>query len=407
MTNLDHDPLTAVFDEFRSQAASSVRPDGAGHARESVRARRRNRNVAIAALSALVVVIPLTAEAVLMGDPHGPPPDSPAVVPQVSASMPYSVVLPGQSTHPSTKAPHGGITEAALYSAELNLPAWPAGPSNAKCAAGPVPFGAGDAQVDDAHLWIAGVAYADVDRDGRAETFARIFCMDRPDDIASQVVAFTLASGGGVHTIGSVLQQAGDVVAICGVRAGPNDAIQVQTADFPVPWRCADPTSADERYVTRQWLTFTWNGSAFVQQETTTPTPNPYATDFELTSTDLVLVKQASGHYLGSMTLTVRNTGTSAIPYKTQTVISDGMRLVDPPPGCAVDRSSAGGGMEDIFCTGAKLAGGATRTVTLKIDSPRRYQLTYVPDTNVLPLDGYNDPKGSNDRAALTIEFRD
>ena len=63
--------------------------------------------------------------------------------------------------------------------------------------------------------------------------------------------------------------------------------------------------------------------------------------------------------------------------------------------------------MEDIFCTGAKLAGGATRTVTLKVDSPRRYQLSYVPDTNVLPLDGYNDPIQANDRAALNIEFRD
>jgi hypothetical protein len=268
-----------------------------------------------------------------------------------------------------------------------------------------VRFEAGDTVVNDVNLWIAGVAHADVDTDGRAETFARVFCMTDGNDPVSQVVAFAPASGGGVRTIGPVLAQAGAVVAICGVRAGANGAIQVQTADFPVPWRCADPSSAAPRYVTRQWLTFAWNGSAFVQQGTTTSKPNPYATDLELTSTDLILTRQANGHYVGSMTLTVRNTGTSAIPYKTQTVISDGMRLIDPPRGCAVQQ--AGGGMEDVFCTGAKLVGGETRTVTLRVDSPRRYKLTYIPDTNVLPLDGYNDPDQSNDRAALTITFRD
>lgn len=406
MTNLDHDPLSAAFDEFRSQAAALVKPVGIDRTRESIRIRERNRSVAIGTLSALVVAIPLTAGAVLTGDSHDSPGLAPAVVPHASASMPHYFVGPGQSTDPSAKAPEGGVTEVALYSAELDLPTWPAETNHPKCATGPVRFQAGDALVGDVNLWIAGVAYADVDRDGRSETFARIFCITGSDDVVSQVVAFKPASGGEVHTIGSVLGQTGDVVAICGVRAGTNGAVQVETADFPVPWRCADPTSADQRYVTRQWLTFTWNGSAFVQQGTTAHTTNPYATDLELTSTDLVLTRQANGHYVGSMTLTVHNTGTSAIPYKTQTVISDGMRLVDPPPGCALDPSTAGGGMEDIFCTGAELAGGVTRTVTLKVDSPRRYQLNYVPDTNVLPLDGYNDPNQANDRAALNIEFR-
>jgi len=226
-------------------------------------------------------------------------------------------------------------------------------------------------------------------------------------DPVSQVVAFAAAPGGEVRTIAPVLQQTGDVIAVCGVRAGTNGAVQVEIADFPVPWRCGDPSSANQRYVTRQSLTFTWTGSAFVQQGATTHPANPYAADLALTSTDLILTRRANGHYTGSMTLTVHNTGTSAIPYKTQTVISDGMRLVDPPPGCALDPSWTGGGMEDIFCTGAELAGGATRTVTLKVDSPERYQLTYIPDTNVLPVNGYNDPNQANDRAALRIEFRD
>jgi hypothetical protein len=402
VTNLDHDPLNAAFEEFRSQAAPLVRPAGADRTRESVRTRARNRNVAIAALSALVVAIPLAVVALLNGDPHGPPVISP-VIPRASASAVY-FIGPGQTTHPSKDAPAGGISEAALYSATLDLPAWPVEMKNANCGTGPVRFVDGDTVVNDNNLWIAGVAYADVDRDGRAETFARIFCTHE-NDIASQVVAFTPGPGDAVRTIGPVLGQTGEVAGICGVRAGSNGAVQVRVAGFPTPWRCAETTEANERYVTTQWLTFVWNGSAFVQQGAATPMSNPYATDLALTSTDLVLTKKANGHYTGSMTLTVRNTGASAIPYKTQTVITDGMRLVDPPHGCAHPVSS-GGGMEDIFCTGAKLAAGATRTVTLKIDSPRRYSLDYVPDTNVLPLDGYNDPNQSNDRAALEIRFQ-
>ena len=403
MTNLDHDPLIAAFDEFRSQTAPFVKPVGADRTRDDVRARKRSRKLAIAALSALVVAIPLTAGAVLKGDPHGPPADTSSVAPHASASGEPYFVGPGETTHPSTTAPAGGITEMALYSAQLDLPAWPAEMSKAKCPTGPVRFRAGDIQFDDVALWIAGVAYADMDGDGRAETFARIFCMNG-NDIASQVVAFTPASGGGVRTVGPVVGQTGDVVAICGVRTGPDGAIQVEIADFPVPWRCAEPSSADQRYVTRQWLTFTWNGSAFVQRGATAHPTNPYATDLELTSTALVLTKQANGHYVGSMTLTVRNTGASAIPYKTDTLISDIMRLVNPPHGCTVSKS--GGGIEDIYCTGAKLTGGATREVTLHVDAPRRDQLNYVPETNVLPLDGYNDPNEANDRAALDIEFR-
>jgi len=405
MTGLDHDPLVAAFDEFRSQTAPFVKPAGADRTRESMRTRKRNRNVVVLTLSALVVVIPLAVEAVVTAGSHAPAANTSSGLPRVTISRPY-FVGPGQSTHPSKTAPAGGITEAVLYSAELDLPPWPAGPDSEKCGTGPVRFEDGDTVVNDVNLWIAGVTYADVDRDGRAETFARVFCMTGNDPV-SQVVAFTPTSGGGVHTIGAVLKQTGDVVAICAVRAGPDGTVQVETADFPVPWRCADPSLAAERYVTRQWLTFTWNGSAFVQHGTTAHTTNPYATDLELTSTDLVLTKQANGHYVGSMTMTVHNTGTSAIPYKTQTIISDGMRLTDPPRGCALDPSSSGGGMVDAVCTGAELAGGATRKVTLKVDSPRRYQLTYIPDTNVIPLDGYNDPNQTNDRAPLTITFRD
>ncbi|WP_433292432.1 hypothetical protein ACQP2F_27985 [Actinoplanes sp. CA-030573] len=399
MAQLDPDPLIAAFDEFRGRATSLVTPVGAGRTRERLRARRRHR---IGAIGVLVVAIPLLVTGLLAGERHG----RPAVPPAVSPSANY-YVGPGETTHPSTQAPPGGITEAALYDAVLDLPAWPA--ALGACASGPVRFEGGDTVANDLNLWIAGVAYADVDRDGRAETFARVFCTggERPDDVGSQVVAFTRGPGGGVRTIGPVLRQGGDAVAICGVRSGPGGTVQVQIADFPVPWRCADPTLGDERYITRQWLTFAWDGSAFAQRGTTARTTNPYATDLAATGGDLVLVRQANGHYRGSKTVTVHNTGASAIPYRTQTLLAGGMRLVEPPPGCAVDPARTGGGMEVVVCTAAKLAGGATRTVTLEVDAPRRDRIAFDPATDVIPLDGYNDPNQPNDRAAFTIEFRD
>ena len=401
MTKLDHDPLIAAFDEFRSQAATLVRPAGIDRTRETLRIRNRNRNVALAALSVLVIAISVTAGAVLTTDPHRTPSDLPTADPHASGA-PY-FVGPGETTHPSGKAPEGGITEVALYSAELDVPPWPAENSNANCGSGPVRFQAGDASLDASTVWIAGVYYADVDRDNRAETFARIFCWS-DNDIVSQVVAFTPASGGRVRTIGPVLAQTGDTLSICSVRAGASGTVQVEIADFPVPWRCADPTSADERYVTRQWLTFTWSGSAFVEQGTSEHTTNPYATDLKLTSTDLVLTKRANGHYTGSMTLTVHNNGTSAIPYKTLTLLQHGMRLVDRPGGCTA--SATGGGMDEVRCIAAKLTGGATRTITLKVDSPRRYEIRFEPSTDVISLKGYNDPNDTNNAAAYAIKFR-
>ena len=399
MTNLDHDPLIGAFDAFRDQAGPFVKPLGADRTRQGVHNRRRNRTAA-GALFALVAAVPLAAGLVVTGKSH----DSPAVVPRVTASTSY-FVGPGETTRPSATAPNGGISEKTLYSAELDLPAWPPGPEIGKCGAGLVRFENGDTVVNDRNLWIAGVSYADVDGDGRAETFARVFCVAGLD-VVSQVVAFTPDAGHKIRTLGAVARQTGDIVAICAVRAGPDGKVQVQTVNFPVPWRCADPASAEARYYTRHWLTFIWTGSAFAQQGTTASPINAYATDLELTSTDLVLTRQANGHYTGSMTLTVHNAGASAIPYKTQTVIPDGMRLVDPPPGCAVDQASKAAGMEDVFCSGAELAAGATRHVTLRVDSPRSYVIDFIPDTNVLPLDGYADSNEANDRAALTVRFR-
>jgi hypothetical protein len=405
MTNLGDDPLTAAFDEFRGQVAPFVKPAGADRTHEAMRTRTRRRGLA-GMLAVLVIMIPLTAQAFLRGDRQGLPAAPPTVFPgpQPSTSAAHFSGI-GKSSRPARSAPEGGITEAALYSAQIDMPAWPAEWSRIECPSGPVKFTDGDAQGDRITLWIAGVAHADADRDGRAETFARIYCMSS-FEIVSRVLAFAPGPGGGIRTIGSVVEQVGSAAAICGVRPGPDGAIQVEIADFPMAWRCAEPQVARYRYISRQWLTFTWSGSGFVQQGETDLTPNPYHSDLAVTGTDLVLTKQANGHLTGSMTLTVRNLGKSAIPYRTQTALVAGMKLIDTPPGCSMDRPNAG--MVDVFCTGAALAPGAARELTLNVDAPRRTVLDFVPSTELLALnEGFSDPDESNNNAPLTIEFRD
>jgi hypothetical protein len=405
MTELDRDPLTAAFDEFRGRVAPFVKPAGADRTREAMRTRTRRRGVA-GVLAVLVIMIPLTAQAFLKGDRQGLPAAPPTVFPgpQPSASgANFSGI--GKSAPPANSAPEGGITEAALHSAQIDMPVWPAEWRKIDCPSGPVKFTGGDAQGDRITLWIAGVAHADVDRDGRAETFARVYCRSSFETV-SRVLALAPEPGGGIRTIGPVVEQVGSAAAICGVRAGSDGAIQVEIADFPMAWRCAEPQVARYRYISRQWLTFTWSGSGFVQQGETDLTPNPYHSDLEVTGTDLVLTKQANGHLTGSMTLTIRNLGRSAIPYQTQTALVAGMKLIDTPPGCSMGKPNAG--MVDVLCTGAELAPGSTRELTLNVDAPRRTVLDFVPSTELLPLtEGFSDPDESNNNAPLTIEFRD
>jgi hypothetical protein len=397
------DPLTKIFEDFRAEVAPQVRPIGTGSARQTVRKRRQRRTAAAGVLAALVVAVPIAIGAVV--GTHGTPGVTEAT-PRSTPSTEY-FIPPGQNTEPSARAPQGAISEAALYRSKLNLPAWT---DNAKCPAGPVQFADGKTVSGQDNVWLSKVAYADVDHDGTDETFVRVFCLGPDLAMTSQVIGLTASAHGDVRTLGQVTAQGGTIAGVCDLRAGSDGAIEAQVTDFPVPWRCADSTLAAERYVTTQWRTFSWTGSAFVQSGGPIQfEPNAYATDLALSSSHLVLNRQSDGHYRGELTLTVHNLGASAIPYRTQTLLSDGMRLVDPPQGCTVHReSNGGGGIEDLFCTGAKLPGGTSRSVTLKIDSPKLYRVdNWQPQTDAIPLDGYNDPQDANNSAALAIQFRD
>lgn len=404
MTDLDKDPLVAAFDEFRGQVAPLVLPDGASRTRETVRTRKRNQSIALAVLVTLVIAIPVAIQVTTSGDPHGPPPaasHSPALG---ASAAPY--FEPPRQIGPPTKVPPGGISRTQLYGAKLDLPSWGSDPRAKNCPSGPTQMVNGTINADTFTLWVDEVAYADIDHDGSYDTIARILCGELTSGITSQVLAFHRDANGGIRTVGQVTRPAGAVIAICGVRIDSVGAIEVQVADFPIPFGCSDAGRTGHRYITTQWRTFTWNGSTFVQSGPTDFPPNPYASDIAVSSSGLTLSRGANGHYRGTITLTVRNLGSATMAYRTDTIIATGWRVVDSSD-CTVSTKVAGGGIDDVYCAGTGLRGGAQRTITLTIDAPRRSSIDFAPSTNLQYPENLGDPNEDNNIAAFDIRFQD
>jgi hypothetical protein len=403
VTDLDNDPLAAAFTEFRAEVSPLVRPAGATRTRETVRSRKRNHTIALGALATLVVAIPVAIQATT-GDRHGPPPATGRHPVVDASSAPF--FEPPRQTGPATTVPPGGISRAQLYGARLDLPSWGSDPRAKNCPAGPTQVVQGVINAGRFTLWVDEVVYADINHDGAYETIARIVCGQSFGDPTSQVVAFRRDAGGGIRTIAQVTRPAGTVIAICGLRADSAGAIEVQVADFPIPFGCSDAGRTGDRFITTQWRTFSWNGSTFVASGPTEFPPNPYASDIALSSSDLILLRQANGHYRGTMTLTVRNLGSATMSYRTDTSITTGWHVVETS-NCILSTREAGGGIDDAYCAGTGLRGGSKRTITLTIDAPRRGSLDYTPSTELLYPENLGDPNGANNSAALHIRFQD
>jgi hypothetical protein len=417
MADFENDPLAAAFDEFRGDVAPYVHPGGTARIRETVRSRKRNRTIVLGAVAALVVAIPAAAYAAIGGDRHGPPrPAASSATPSASPSAsdsPAPSPSVTSASSPTTKAPNGQIPLALLKNATLNLPPWlPSWRSG--CPSGPQKFTDGSRYVAQSdHLWIDKVVYGDVDHDGAPETVARVLCEDEYSTY--QVVAFDRDAHGKIRTLGRVAGSTlsatdftpGAVTDICDLRIGADGSIQLQVLDFPVPFACSERQDVQARWVTKQWRTFAWNGSGFVQSAGPTSFPtNPYASDLSVTSSDLTMVHQTNGHYLGTMTVTVKNVGPAAIPYRMVTTTQYGMKLTGPASCSAVSNFNPGGtSTMGTTCTGATLAAGASRTITLKFDSPSRTTPDFLPDTVVSPASGYGDPVFDDNASEFQVRY--
>src|SRR5262249_32436196 len=141
-----------------------------------------------------------------------------------------------------------------------------------------------------------------------------------------QVVVFDRDEAGGIVTLGQVAVDTSTIRAICGLRGNADGtSIDVQVGDFPLALLC-EPCPAQV-----QWRTFAWDGTKFAQSSGPTSFPaNPKVTDLKVSTTDEVFGPQEGQYQLrtGTITVTVKNSGPSAIPIVLRIDIHTGDTLV-------------------------------------------------------------------------------
>ena len=251
---------------------------------------------------------------------------------------------------------------------------------------------------DSVSIWIEKVVYADVDHDGAQETVARLTCGDQVSTF--QVVVFDREAGGAIRTLGQVARQTGPVKTICDVRTGTNGVVEVKVGDFPTPLRCLEPPAP---FVAFQWRGYGWNGTRFVQTGGPTTFPvNQRVSDLSVTSTDLVFAAPAGGVRHGLITVTIRNLGPTAMPYKVVLQVPAGLQLVSPSD-CKTQTYPQP--VVDVTCYESQLAAGATKTVTVKFDATNPVTPDFLPEVAAGVGEGYGDSKPDNNRAEFAVKM--
>jgi hypothetical protein len=400
VADFHEDALVAgAFAAFRSDVAPYVRPAGTAAAHETVRHRRRVRAVAATTLAVLVIGAPVVAYAAINGDPHGPP-----VVPASGGPSPepsQTSASPSSTSSPVPSAPDGRIARADLDGATLTVSNWgPDAPRNPDCPTGPLRFTGGTHHAPGlADVAILDVAYADVNHDGAQETLAWLVC-DGQGVNSYQVMAFDRDTTGTITALGQVAADTSTVKGICGVRAGADGAsVDVQVVDFTPGYGCQDRQNSPAQF---QWRTYNFDGTRFTQVGGPTSFPvNPKVSDLTVTTTDLTFGPQAAdGHRDGSMTVTVRNIGKSAMPYTLNFQLQSGLIVVGPA-GCRV---TVGDPTQTIVaCQYGPLAAGSTQIITLQLRAPAMWGTAFTPNVTAVPQPGYGDWNPADNRAEFKI----
>ncbi|MEU4772862.1 hypothetical protein [Micromonospora sp. NPDC023644] len=300
----DHDTspgLDDAFAAFRSGGPLVV-PAGAWAARKVARRRRTNRLVATGVTAAVLVAVPVLANA--GGDPDPPVPPAQTVSPSPTAPTTTVPATPTPSaTSPSAEPPPDGRIHAkTLANATLDLPAWPGNLAD-ECPSGRVRFSDGRAQRSasaELRASIVQVVHADLDRDGTQETAALLDCSGLEMGEA-RVLAFDRDPAGAIITMGVVIGETGDIGGIRRIR-GEDRSVAAEVTD-----RSGDGTP--DSLAQRQWRIYSRSGGRFVQ--TGGPDafpPNPRVTDLSVTGSELRLAPDGD-RTTGTLRLTVRNAG--------------------------------------------------------------------------------------------------
>ncbi len=369
MSEFDVEPtVREAFAGYRT-ALPGLRPTlhpagGVAEVRAIARHRRQVRTAVVATLAAIMVAGPVAGYAA-MRDGHRAGPAHPAP----SASTSRSESPSASPTASRAAAPDGRITVTELMRSALYVPAW-SKPSN--CRSGRLDFAAmptanaGDGQ----YLWIDKTVYTDLDGDGAQETVAIIWCSPG-QALVGQAVAFDRDNTGKIVTLGQVVapQPAQDhgIRTLFDLRTGDAGTVDVQVADL-VPCCGVSRNMAEQ-----QWRTYGWDGSAFQQVDGPTAfTPRVPATKLSVTVSELRFGPLSGGVRHGTVTVTVRNTGTAAAPgvvvgllaYSPRVQIA-GSSVCTPVPAEQNNPTHA-----EVECHGPGLAVQASGTYTFQVTLP-------------------------------------
>jgi hypothetical protein len=224
----------------------------------------------------------------------------------LAACLPSAVVAP--AARAAQPPPDGRITLAALGSATLDVPRWPA--DGVRCPSGRVRFRDGEAAVTPKavpdgrppfgqSLLILSAAYGDIDRDGDHETVAVLGCLIEGG--SKQIVAYDRGPDGGIVSRGRVAATTGQVRDILdtSVRVDTAGVVTARLADYQ---RCCDDRTP------QKWQTrgYALRAGRFTQVSGPTRMPfNPKVTATRLTTGDLVLGPPTGGHRYGSVSVTI------------------------------------------------------------------------------------------------------
>ncbi|GAA2607860.1 hypothetical protein [Paractinoplanes durhamensis] len=271
--------------------------------------RRAWRYVLVAAVTVLVLLLPVAAYLILRDDDGGAPAPgdaAPSAVPVPSVSTSSSV-----PSSPATTVPDGRISLETLKNSTLTIPAWPA--DNVQGPSGRLRFRDGVVRISapgpaeqgrpptGTEIVLLGAVYGDVDRDGATETVAEFVCAIEGG--SKQLVAFDRDSAGHIVTVGRVVATTGEIRDLQdgSVRVGAGGVITVRLGDYQ---RCCDdqtPQLWQERGYQR-------SGDRFVQVSGPTRMgANPHVTETSVTAGELVLGPVTGGYRYGTTTVTVRH----------------------------------------------------------------------------------------------------
>ncbi|HEY2670241.1 MAG TPA: hypothetical protein VGJ07_07675 [Rugosimonospora sp.] len=398
MSDFDFDDrlIAGAVNDYQEATMNLIRPAGTAAAIATAKHRRAVRVASLAAVAAAVMIGAGTAYASLGPGEHAPPP-----VPGNQSSTSASPSATGSpSTSPSAAGtPSGSPTTGTgthgpdnLNNATLNLPANAANPT--ACLHGPTKFSGG---VAGQITRIEKVLAADVDADGSSDDVVLLDC--RPGEGAlRQVVAVHRAVDGTFTTLGVVQQISGQVKNVDDVKVNGSN-VEVRVGDAATTY-----TDGSVSLGVFQWRTYGWNGTRFTQTGGSTSfVADQSANHLTTTVSSLVFGKPSGGRRTGTMTVTVRNSGSRTVKQVSLVMAMVDATPVTPSVTCPTDS------LGTPTCQIGTLAAGASKTLTFTTsmsEDEAQYQIAQgglqYPNADAQVRIGdqrYSDTKG------LTIVF--